>query len=166
MPSLQETFKASCSTHVEFDSEIVNLAQQVLERCHTAILDTGTFGHGLPEQVHAHAQSCYNRLADDIRVCGFMVAGCRFSLAQQDCECRMRLQSGTALLAFFTCPRGSRKALMVVIPNRNAPAPVFPLYCMPLTSGMLPWIVVLKLWTQLLHGLITTFIDSVTTRAA
>ena len=53
MTSLHEDFKAACSAHVEFDSETVDLAQQVLERCHSAILDVGTFGHGLPAQVGA-----------------------------------------------------------------------------------------------------------------
>lgn len=56
MASLQEEFKAACSSHAEINFETVDLAQQVLERCHSAILETGTFGHGLPVQVVAPTQ--------------------------------------------------------------------------------------------------------------
>lgn len=56
MASLQEEFKAACFSLVELNLETVDLAQQVLERCHTAILETGTFGHGLPVQVVAPRQ--------------------------------------------------------------------------------------------------------------
>lgn len=56
MASLQDEFKAACSSLVEINLETVDLAQQVLERCHTAILETGTFGHGLPVQVVAPTQ--------------------------------------------------------------------------------------------------------------
>ena len=50
---MQDDFRAACSAHVELDSETVDLAQQILKRCHSAILETGTFGLGLPAQVVA-----------------------------------------------------------------------------------------------------------------
>ena len=53
MPSVQEEFAAACSTKVDIDSETVDLAQQVLERCQNAILETSTFGYGQPAQVHS-----------------------------------------------------------------------------------------------------------------
>lgn len=51
MPSIQEEFAAACSAKVDITSETVDLAQQVLERCHTAILETSTYGYGQPAQV-------------------------------------------------------------------------------------------------------------------
>ena len=53
MPVLQEEFKAACSQKVEIDSETLDLAQQVLERCHSTILETSTFGYGQTTQVIA-----------------------------------------------------------------------------------------------------------------
>ena len=53
MSSLREQFAAACSPKMDIDSETADLAQQVLERCHDAILETSTFGYGQPEQVMA-----------------------------------------------------------------------------------------------------------------
>lgn len=53
MPSLQEEFKSACSLKVEVDSETADLAQRILERCHSTTLETSTFGYGQPAQVNA-----------------------------------------------------------------------------------------------------------------
>ena len=53
MPSLQEEFKAAFAAKMEIDSETADLAQQVLERCHSTILESSTVGYGQPAQVTA-----------------------------------------------------------------------------------------------------------------
>lgn len=80
MASLQEEFKAACSSLVEINIETVDLAQQVLERCHTAILETGTFGHGLPVQDEVAKRHCF---ACIVYIAKGIVEGSRGHDAQQ-----------------------------------------------------------------------------------
>ncbi|DBA83853.1 TPA: hypothetical protein ACH3X1_006367 [Trebouxia sp. C0004] len=80
MASLLEEFKAACSSLVEINLETVDLAQQVLERCHTAILETGTFGHGLPVQDEVANRHCF---ACIIYIAKGIIEGSRGHDAQQ-----------------------------------------------------------------------------------